>query len=108
MQYRRLGKSGLKVSAIGLGRMGMSEFYGPGDDNESIATIHRALDLSIHFLDNADIYGYGRNEELVGRTIRGRRDQVVPATKFGIVRSEDKNSAWTAGLSMSASVATPA
>jgi len=86
MQTRRLGRSGLVVSAFGLGCMGMSEFYGRGDDRESIATIHRALDLGITFLDTADMYGPYANEELIGRALRGRRDQVVIATKFGIVR----------------------
>src|SRR5712692_733888 len=86
MQFRLLGRSGLRVSALGLGCMGMSEFYGPGDDKESIATIHRALELGVNFLDTADIYGPYKNEELVGGAIKGRRDQVVLATKFGIVR----------------------
>jgi len=87
MQERSLGA--LKVSALGLGCMGMSEFYGPGDEAEAIATIHRALDLGVTLLDTADMYGVGRNEELVGRAIRGRREQVVLATKFGNVRAPD-------------------
>ncbi len=86
MQFRELGRSGLKVSALGLGCMGMSEFYGPGDDGESIATIHRALEVGVNFLDTADVYGPYKNEELVGRAIKGKRDKVVLATKFGIVR----------------------
>jgi aryl-alcohol dehydrogenase-like predicted oxidoreductase len=89
MNRRRLGQKGPEVSAIGLGCMGMSEFYGEADESESIAVIHHALDLGVNFLDTADQYGRGHNEELVGRAISDRRDEVVLATKFGIVRSED-------------------
>jgi aryl-alcohol dehydrogenase-like predicted oxidoreductase len=86
MQFRRLGKSSLVVSALGLGCMGMSEFYGAAEEGESIATIHHAIDRGITFLDTADMYGSGRNEELVGRAIEKRRNEVVVATKFGNVR----------------------
>jgi aryl-alcohol dehydrogenase-like predicted oxidoreductase len=89
MQSRTLGSQGLRVSTLGLGCMGMSEFYIGRDDAESIATIHRALDLGIDFLDTADMYGPFTNERLVGRAIRGRRDGVVLATKFGNQRGED-------------------
>jgi len=89
MEYRRLGNSPLMISEIGLGCMAMSEFYGQRDHQESLATIHRALELGINLLDTANVYGMGHNEELVGRAIQGRRDQVVLATKFGILRSAD-------------------
>ena len=89
MKERQVGKQGPMVWAIGLGCMGMSEFYGPGDEAESIATIHRALDMGINFLDTADIYGQGENEVLVGQAIRGRRNEVFLATKFGNVRQPD-------------------
>src|SRR5215210_1055280 len=89
MEHRKLGRQGLTVSALGLGCMGMSEFYTGRDDAESIATIHRALDLAVDFLDTADMYGPFTNERLVGRAIRGRRNQVVLATKFGNERGED-------------------
>ncbi|HUE27161.1 MAG TPA: aldo/keto reductase [Solirubrobacteraceae bacterium] len=88
MQTRKLGTQGLEVSEEGLGCMGMSEFYGEGDDEESIATIQRALELGVNFLDTSDMYGPFTNEQLVGRAIRGRRDEVVLATKFGFVRGE--------------------
>src|SRR5215217_8590381 len=86
---RKLGANGPEVSAIGLGCMGMSEFYGAGDEAESIATIHHALERGVDFLDTADMYGVGRNEELIGRAIADRRDKVFLATKFGNVRGDD-------------------
>lgn len=89
MRERKLGQQGLSVSEIGLGCMGMSEFYGPKNDDESIATIHRAIEVGMTFLDTADMYGPFTNEKLLGRALRGKRQQVVLATKFGNVRGED-------------------
>jgi aryl-alcohol dehydrogenase-like predicted oxidoreductase len=89
VQQRTLGKSSLNVSAIGLGCMSMSSVYGKGDDAQSIAVIHRALDLGVNFLDSSDMYGWGQNEELLARALKGRRDQVVLATKFGNLRKPD-------------------
>jgi aryl-alcohol dehydrogenase-like predicted oxidoreductase len=89
MRYRKLGNSSLDVSAIGLGCMSMSGVYGPGDDAESITVVHAALDRGVNFLDSSDMYGWGHNEELLGRALRGRRDRAVLATKFGQVRSPD-------------------
>jgi aryl-alcohol dehydrogenase-like predicted oxidoreductase len=86
MQQRNLGSQGLVVSELGLGCMGMSEYYGTGDDAESVATLHRALDLGVTFFDTAADYGLGDNERLVGRAIRTRRDGVVVATKFNVER----------------------
>ena len=97
MEFRNLGTRGLVVSALGLGCMGMSEFYGSTDDRESLATIDRALELGINFLDTADVYGPFKNEELVGKALKGRRDKVVLATKFGIVR--DPNNPAARGVS---------
>ena len=89
MKTRKLGRQGLTVSELGLGCMGMSEFYGTLDESESIATIHRALELGVNFLDTADMYGIGANEQLVGQAIKGQRDRVILATKFGIQRGDD-------------------
>jgi aryl-alcohol dehydrogenase-like predicted oxidoreductase len=91
MDQRQLGRSGVFVPSMGLGCMGMSAYYGKPDETESIATIHRALDLGINFLDTADMYAAGRNEELIGRAIRNRRSDVVLATKFGNVSDSQGN-----------------
>ena len=88
MEKRFIGNSGLEVSAIGLGCMGMSEFYGAHDDAESLATLERALELGVTFFDTADMYGAGHNETLLGRFLAGKRDRIVLATKFGIVRED--------------------
>ncbi len=89
MPSRKLGGQGLVVAELGLGCMGMSEFYGPCDDSESIATLHRAIELGINFFDTSDMYGPYHNEELVGQTLKPLRDRVIIATKFGIVRYPD-------------------
>jgi aryl-alcohol dehydrogenase-like predicted oxidoreductase len=97
MRYKKLGNSSLTVSAIGLGCMGMSEFYGPRNEEESVATIHLALDRGVNFLDTADVYGIGHNEELVGKAIKGRRNDIVLASKFGNVRGPDGSFAGVNG-----------
>jgi aryl-alcohol dehydrogenase-like predicted oxidoreductase len=97
VKHRTLGNQGLVVSELGLGCMGMSEFYGPADEAESIATIHRALDLGITFLDTADMYGPFTNEVLVGKAIKGRREKVIVATKFGFVRDEQSRALGVSG-----------
>jgi len=97
LKTRRLGTQGLVVSELGLGCMGMSEFYGPADEAESLATLDRAIELGVRFLDTADMYGPYKNEELVGRALRGRRGQVVLATKFAIQRGADGSFAGVSG-----------
>src|SRR5207237_4905245 len=89
IERRRLGGSTLEVSAVGLGCMSMSGAYGPGDDAQSIDVVHRALDLGVSFLDSSDMYGWGHNEALLGKALRGRRERVVLATKFGNMRQPD-------------------
>src|SRR3954468_8860581 len=89
MEQRKLGRSSLEVSALGLGLMSMSGVYGNADDNQSIAVIHHALERGVNFLDSADMYGWGHNEELLGKALKGRRDKAVVATKFGQTRSAD-------------------
>src|SRR3954447_4357798 len=97
MKRRKLGNTGATVSAIGLGCMGMSEFYGETDEAQSMATLNRALDLGIDFLDTADVYGPFKNEELLGRFLKGKRDRVFLATKFGIVRGSDPTKRGVSG-----------
>jgi aryl-alcohol dehydrogenase-like predicted oxidoreductase len=89
MNQRQLGRSGLEVTGLGLGCMAMSDFYGPRDEREALATIHRTIDLGVNFFDTSNIYGLGRNEDLIARAIAGRRDRIVLATKCGSVRAPD-------------------
>jgi aryl-alcohol dehydrogenase-like predicted oxidoreductase len=96
MESRELGRSGFEVSAIGLGCMGMSEFYGASDDATSINVLHHAIDIGVAFWDTADMYGTGRNEQLVGRAVRGRREQVGLATKFALQRRRTAASSGSA------------
>ena len=91
MKYHKLGQSNIEISVIGLGCMGMSEFYGSAEEGESIATLHRAIELGVNFFDTADMYGPWTNEMLVGKAISGRRDKVVLATKFGIMRNKNRD-----------------
>ena len=97
MQERQLGNQGLKVASIGLGCMGMSEFYGSTDETESIATLHRALDIGVNFFDTSDMYGPYKNEELLAKAFRGRRNSCVIATKFGVRRGDDPAQRWIDG-----------
>lgn len=97
MELRRLGTQGLEVRSVGLGCMGMSEFYGETDEAESLATLHRALDLGVNFFDTSDMYGPYKNEELLAKAFRGRRNECVIATKFGIRRGEDPAQRWIDG-----------
>ena len=89
MKTRKLGKSGLEVFPIGLGAMGMSEFYGPTDEVQSISTIHKAIEIGVNFFDTADMYGSGHNEILLGKALKGKFDKIILATKFGILRGEN-------------------
>ena len=106
MEKRKLGRQGLEVSELGLGCMGMSQFYGPRDDKESAATLERAVELGINFFDTADVYGVGHNEELVGKTLKTYRDRVIIATKFANRFFPTASARSTAGRSTCARHAT--